>query len=244
MALRLTDVLKGYRMIDLSEKVVQGASSGTTGEQRWYFVRMFPFPPGKVGGEWMHVIAMESHIGTHVEAPAHWIDSAENREGAGKDVSDVPLTSYYGEAVLIRCDGFTDGHAIMPRDLINEGVKGGDIVIFGLSGRDMFSGRAPYVSDEVVRFMADLPIRMVAFDRTVGVEDMPRYLGEKDIRKRFLGMTMHKTFCNKDIPIIECIGNLERLNKKRFFLFAWPAPMGGLESFVIRAVAFEPISEA
>jgi kynurenine formamidase len=243
MALGLTELLKEYRVVDLSEKVVQGASTGTTGEQRWYFLRMFPFPPGQVGGEWMHVIAMESHIGTHVEAPAHWLDSAANREGSGKDVSEIPLSSYYGEAILIRCDEYPDGYAIKPQDLVKEGVKGGDIVVLGLSGRDMFSGRAPYVSDEVVKFMADLPIKMIAFDRTVGVEDMPKYLGEKDVRKRFLEMTMHRTFCSKDIPIIECIGNLESLRRKRFFLFAWPAPMGGLESFVIRAVAFEPIGE-
>jgi len=243
LPLKLTETLKGYRMVDLSEKVVQGESSGTTGEQRWYFIRMFPFPPGRVGGEWMHVITMESHIGTHVEAPAHWIDSAENREGAGKDVSEVPLTSYYGEAILIRCDKFPDGYAIKSRDLIDGGVSEGDIVIFGLSGRDMFGGKAPYMSDDAVFHMAELPIKMVAFDRTVGVEDMPRYLGEEDVHKRFLGMTMHRTFCTRDIPIVECIGNLELLTKKRFCLFAWPARMGGLESFVIRAVAFEPIGE-
>jgi kynurenine formamidase len=190
----------------------------------------------------MHVIAMESHIGTHVEAPAHWIDSAENREGAGKDITQVPLTNYYGEAVLITCRGFPDAHAITADDLREEGVKQDDIVILGLSGREMFGGKAPYVSDEAVRYMADLPIKMIAFDRTVGVEDMPRFMGEKDVRKRFLGMTMHRMFCTKGIPIIECIANLEELTKKRFFLFAWPAPLGGLESFVIRAVAFEPIA--
>jgi len=52
--------------------------------------------------EWIHVIVMESHIGTHVEASAHWIDSAENREGAGKDITQVPLASYFGEAILIK----------------------------------------------------------------------------------------------------------------------------------------------
>ncbi|MBO3804085.1 MAG: cyclase family protein [Candidatus Brockarchaeota archaeon] len=241
--MKLTEVLKGYRLVDLSETVEQGRSAGPTGEQRWYFTRMFPFPPGQVGGEWMHVVVMESHVGTHVEAPAHWIDAAENREGAGKDVAQVPITSYFGEAVLIRCGGLPDAQPITPKFLEEEGVRKGDIVVFGLSGRDMFSGRAPYVSDEAVLHMADLPIKMVAFDRTVGVEDMPRFMGEKDVRKRFLGMTMHRTFCRKEIPIIECICNLEKLTRKRFFLFAWPAPMKGLESFVVRAVAFEPANE-
>jgi kynurenine formamidase len=242
--MKLAEVLKEYRLVDLSETVAQGESAGPTGEQRWYFTRMFPFPPGQVGGEWMHIIVMESHIGTHVEAPAHWIDAAENREGAGKDVSQIPITSYFGEAILIKCSNLPDGEAISAEFLKREGVRKGDIVVFGLSGRDMFSGKAPYVSDEAVRYMADLPIKMVAFDRTVGVEDMPRFMGEKDVRKRFLGMVMHRTFCSRDIPIIECIGNLEKLTKKRFFLFAWPAPMKGLESFVIRAVAFEPLNEA
>jgi len=191
----------------------------------------------------MHMIVMESHIGTHVEAPAHWIDSKENREGAGKDITGVPLESYYGEAVLIKCDKFSDGYAIKPQDLKDQGVAENDIVIFGLSGREAHKGKAPYLSDEVISYMADLPIKMVGFDRTVGAEDMPKYLAEADTRKRFLGMTMHKTFCNREIPIIEGIGNLNQLTKKRFVLFAWPARMGGLEAFVTRAVAFEPTDE-
>jgi len=55
-------------------------------------------------------------------------------------------------------------------------------------------------------------------------------------------MTLHKTFCSKDIPIIECIGNLEKLKKKDSFSLLGQ-PQGGLESFIIRAVAFEPINE-
>lgn len=54
-------------------------------------------------------------------------------------------------------------------------------------------------------------------------------------------MLLHKLMCENDIPIIEVLTNLEKLRKKRFFLFAWPAYLAGLEAFPIRAVAVEPI---
>jgi len=111
----------------------------------------------------MHDIIMESHISTNVEGPSHYIDAIALKEGIGKDLSQLSLTSYFGEAVLAR--------------------------------------------------------------------------------KRLEGMLLHKMMCEKDIPIIEILANLERLKKTRFFLFSWTAYLAGLELFPIRAVAFEPLDE-
>ena len=44
---------------------------------------------------------------------------------------------------------------------------------------------------------------------------------------------------SNEIPIIEALTNLEELEKPRFLFFGFPAKMGGLESFPIRAVALE-----
>ena len=89
---------------------------------------------------------------------------------------------------------------------------------------------------------------MIAFDRQTlnGLENYPRINDPKrtpqTVRDRFLAMKMHQTFLggDKDITVIEVIGHLERLKKKRFFFIAWPALLGGVESLPIRCVAFEP----
>jgi len=239
MALRLTRVLKGYRIVDLSERTEPGKALGPDGRLRWFFTRVFPYP--QPGGEWMRDIVMESHISTHVEGPSHYVDAIALKEGVGKDLSQLPLISYFGEAVLVKCDKIPDNSPITVDHLKDAGVREGDIVIIGLSGR---AGQAaPYMSDEATRWLADLPIKMIGFDRTIGIENRVRLSGVTDARERLEGMLLHKMMCENDIPIIEVLANLEQLKRTRFFLFAFPAYLTGLESFPIRAVAFEPLDE-
>ena len=52
---------------------------------------------------------------------------------------------------------------------------------------------------------------------------------------------MHDHMLSNDIPMIECLANLGKLKKSRFFFLGVPAKMGGLDSFPIRAVALESI---
>jgi kynurenine formamidase len=49
----------------------------------------------------------------------------------------------------------------------------------------------------------------------------------------------HDLLLSNDIPLIEGLTNLGELQKQRFLFFAIPAKMGGLESFPVRAIAFE-----
>jgi kynurenine formamidase len=49
----------------------------------------------------------------------------------------------------------------------------------------------------------------------------------------------HDLMLSNEIPIIEGLANLGELKTQRFLFFGFPAKMGGLESFPIRAVAIE-----
>ena len=57
----------------------------------------------------------------------------------------------------------------------------------------------------------------------------------KEIEKYYL----HDLMLSNEIPIIEALSGLDQLRKTRFLFFAFPARMGGLESFPVRAVAIE-----
>jgi kynurenine formamidase len=256
MSLEITKLLNNkYRLVDLTEYVGEMTFSmpGQT-KPRLYHLRQFSFPAP--GGEWMHQVTMESHISSHVEGPAHVVDANENKPGIGKDLASIPLEKFYGESILIKTNRLPDGAPITVEFLKEEGVRKDDIVIIGLSGHDpdrdpTEEDKIPYLSDEAVEWMSSLPIKMIAFDRTTlaGLENRPRINDPKKtpqtVSGRFANMKAHQTFIGDKsgktiIPIIEVIGHLDRLTKKRFFLIAWPPLLGGLEAFPVRCVAFEP----
>jgi len=215
-----------YRLIDLSEKVEPGKVFGPLDDKRRYEIRPFDFPPG----ETMHEIDMESHISTHVEAPSHFMMARFGKKA--KDVSELPLNSFIGEAVLIDLSQSKPRQVFMPEKMKEEGVRKRDIVLVGNSPHR--GSNRPWLAAETAKWFAELPIKMIGFDRTVGVEPPQE---PKTLEKYY----MHEYMLSNDIPMIEVLANLDKLRKKRFFFIGIPAKMGGLDSFPIRAVAFEPI---
>jgi kynurenine formamidase len=84
-----------------------------------------------------------------------------------------------------------------------------------------------------VEYLIHKKIKLVGFDDTVFPEN-PEFAG-KDLSKYFT----HDLMLSNEIPIIEGLTNLSELKKKRFLFLGFPAKMGGLEAFPIRALAIE-----
>jgi len=218
---------KKYRLVDLSETIVPGQVYGPLQDKRRCEIRPFTFHPG----ETMHEIDMESHIGTHLEVPSHFMEPRYGRPG--KDVSQVPLESLIGEAVLINLSSAEPRKAITQEDLEKEGIRKGDIVLIGNSP---YKGEErPWLTAEAAWWLARRGIKMLGFDRTVQVEDPTK-------PKALENYATHDAMLSNDIPFIECLANLGKLKKKRFFFFGAPVKFAGLDSFPIRAVALEPLS--
>lgn len=217
---------KNYRIVDLSEKVEPGKVLGPLNDKRLYEIESFLFPPG----ETMHRIKMESHISTHIEAPSHFMNVRYGVES--KDISELDLDSFFGEAIFVDLRNSKSRHVITPSYLKKEGVSKGDIVLIGNSLHDGDS--KPWLSKESVKWLAKIMIKMIGFDRTVEVE--PQH-SPRSLEKYYT----HQFMLSNDIPIIEVLANMDQLSKKRFFFMGIPAKMGGLDSFPIRAVAIEPI---
>jgi arylformamidase len=223
--LSIYNIPKRYQIVDLSERVEPGKAFGPLNDKRRYDIRPFAFPPG----ETMHQIDMESHIGTHVEAPSHFMMARHGKKA--KDVSELPLDSFMGEAVFINLSKCKPRQALTSEDMKKEGVRKGDIVLLGNSP---YIGERPFVTAETTKWLAELGIKMIGFDRSVEIEPPHE---PKSLEKYF----MHDRMLSNDIPMIECLANLDKLKKRRFFFLGVPAKMGGLDSFPIRAVALEPI---
>jgi kynurenine formamidase len=227
--MRFEDVVEYFsqaRIIDLSKKVTPGAAEGPldTG-QRKYEIKSFTYPPGEI----MHNIEMESHISSHVEAPSHFVPVRHGR--SADDVSEVPLITWFGMAVLVDCKDLAPQTAIGKEILEKFQIREKDIVLFGKcphQGEDRC-----YLAKEGVEYLLEKKIKMVGVDDTVFPEN-PEFIG-KDLNAYYT----HDLMLSNDIPIIEGLANLGELKEQRFLFFGFPAKMGGLESFPIRAVAIE-----
>jgi arylformamidase len=228
--MRIEDVVEYFsqaRVIDLSKKVTPGEAEGPldTGKRR-YEIKPFPVPPGEI----MHNIEMESHISTHMEAPSHFVPVRHGR--SAKDVSELMLNTFFGMAILVDCKDLAPKTAIEGEILEKFQIKEKDIVLIGKcrhQGRDRC-----YLAKEGVEYLVQKKIKLVGFDDTVFPEN-PEY--GKDLNKYFT----HDLMLSNEIPMIEGLANLGELKKERFLFFGFPAKMGGLESFPIRAVAIEGI---
>jgi len=213
--------LKDYRIIDLSEKIRPGIRK-VNGEYlhgnqtRRFELRQFIYAPDKMLMNWVET---ETHIGTHVELPAHLTQD-------GKSSSEMPVESFLGEAIVLNFSVLKPkddkGQPITPFHLSK--VKKGDIVLMWSS----YSGKEqPYISPEAAKYLGQKPVKMIGV-QDVGVEAPD-------------GSTAtHDNLLRNEIPLIEGLVNMEQVKKERVFYIGLPLKVTGLDSSWIRAIALEP----
>ncbi len=213
--------MKNYRIIDLSAELHPGVlkvnGEYTHGrEARRLELRQFIYAPDKTFMNW---VESETHLGTHVEMPSHYIEG-------GKSASEMPLETFIGEAIILKFDSLKpenrEGRPIEPSHL--SGVKKGDIVLMW----SPFKGNeAPYISPEAAKRLSEKRIKM---------------LGVQNLRVEAPGgsMATHDNLLRNDIPIIEGLVNLEAVRKERILYIGLPLRIANLDSSWIRAIALEP----
>jgi kynurenine formamidase len=166
----------------------------------------------------MHWLDTETHIGTHVEVPAHL------HEG-GKTCAEMPLETFLGEAIVLR---FEHGHRIAPPDLA--AVRPGDIVLLWSPA----GGPSPVITPEGAKHLAALPIKMLGV-QNVSPDDPGAYaVGSK------VAAETHEALLRRDIPIIEGLVNLEAVPQERVSFIGLPLRVRHMDSSWIRAIAICP----
>lgn len=205
-----------YRLVDLSYTVVPPGS-----EYR-------PFKIEKAylaDNAYKHDVSTHSHVGTHIEAPAHFFDD-------GKDTTELPLTHFMGRAILLDVMDVAATPKITPDYLdqtIGDLIQEGDIVICrNLDAEAKGEGRRPVLTPEAARWLRRYKIKMLGVDRSVG-------LGE-DIQA---SRALHDILQNEDVCLLEWLDNLEALQKREFFFMSLPYKVKQMDSSWVRAVAIE-----
>ncbi|MBM4333108.1 MAG: hypothetical protein FJ117_18140 [Deltaproteobacteria bacterium] len=215
----IVEILSKGRIVELNKVLEPGK------EARRLEIRRFKI----FAGEFMHDIDTMSHIGTHAEAPSHFIPALyEGKEAA--DIADIPAEAWWGEAVFINLAKLPAKAKISPEYLKGKGVRQGDIVVIG---------NCPYKDDEKIsmtdaaaRWLAEVGIKLLAMDFSYNIEENFSELGR---------MTAHVELLSRGIPLIEGLAHLDQLKTERFFFIGLPYRVKGCDAWPIRALAIEGV---
>jgi arylformamidase len=209
-----------YRVVDISYEVVPPGSDD----------RPFVIEKGYLAdmAYKYDVTKTHSHVGTHVESPAHFFDN-------GKDITELPLSVYYGRAILLEVDDAIKNRAIMP-DFLDQAIGGivkeNDIVICRNNDQESLKGKIPkpHLTPEAAKWFNQHKVKMIGIDNNVGLS--------KDIPS---GREFHDIVMSVGMPIIEWLDNLDQLKKKEFFIMALPFKVKQMDSSWARVIAIEEI---
>jgi kynurenine formamidase len=156
----------------------------------------------KKDGYTNHNLKSGMHVGTHVDAPLHFISE-------GKCISDISIDRFYGDGVLID----VRGKPVIDIDCLeNIKIEKDDHVLF-FTGHDQYYGAHDYfldhpvITEKLAQYLIDKKIKMVGVD----MPSPDKY-----------PFAVHKLLLKQDILIIENLTNLKALVNKEFELFAFP----------------------
>jgi kynurenine formamidase len=169
-------------------------------------------------------LEMVVNTGTYVDAPYHF-------HADGADVAQLPLERLVDvRVVVIRASGRT---AIGPDVLDDPGGLWGKAVLVhtGWSrhwGTPAYLSGSPYLTSDFAKTMVESNVALLGVDalNVDNVEDLAR--------------PVHHTLLGNGIPLIEHLTNLNQLPDQGARLTALPAPVRGVGSFPVRAVAVFP----
>ncbi|MCX8170372.1 MAG: cyclase family protein [Candidatus Bathyarchaeota archaeon] len=213
----IVEALRNYRIVDLSSEVQPNVLKVNGEYIRGNQIRRFNLQQfiNAEDGTYMNFIEAESHIGTHVEGPLHLRDGL-------KSLTDLPLDKFMGEALILKFEADTP---IKPEHLNK--VKDGDIVL-------MWSPGGAYITPEAAEHLVKKRVKMIGV-QGVHPDDPRAYQPGSGVKP-----ATHILLLENDIPIIEGLINLDKIECERVFLIGLPLRIMRLDSSWIRAIALEP----
>lgn len=179
-------------------------------------------------------LCLATHIGTHVDAPYHFVDGATT-------VENMPLEKYAGPALLLDLRRVSRGltpllvSELQEAGANPESVRDKIVVLFtgwaeAESGSPRFYGHGPYLSTAGAAYLAECGANAVAVDFPIDKHPDTPQSTIKDF-------PVHRLLLGQNIPLIENLINLDKLVGKDFELWALPLKLKGGDGAATRAVA-------
>ncbi len=147
-----------------------------------------------------HNISISTHVGTHIDAPAHMVTG-------GKNLDEFPIDKLLGKGVCIKVNDKFDIEVIRKVD-----IEEGDIVLFhtGMNNKYFeteYFEKYPAMTEDLANYLVSKGVKLVGFDSCSPDHDP---------------FPIHKILLGNDILIIENLTNLDQLAGKRFKIYALP----------------------
>lgn len=169
-------------------------------------------------------ISIFSHVGTHIDAPAHMLKN-------GKYLDEFQVDKFVGSAMVLDFSG-CGSRIINLNDIqkYEEKISGVDFVIINTGwyrhwGTDKYFKDYPILSLEAVQWLAKLSLKGVGVD-AISLDFMES--------EEFYA---HNTLLNSGFIIIENLTNLEAIGDEIFTLSVLPLKYKGADGAPVRAVA-------
>ncbi|MEN9775118.1 MAG: hypothetical protein RL322_2188 [Pseudomonadota bacterium] len=207
-------------------------------------------PEGLVDGEGYAIefVNMNSHNGTHVDAPWHFASTMDRGKPAAT-IDQIPLDWFFGPGVKLDFRHFPDGHVVSAAEVeaelkrIGHELQPGDIVMVNTSAGKRF-GDPDYVKAgcgmgrEATLYLTSRGIRVTGTDCwswDAHYEHMARrYAQTQDVKVIWEG---HKAGREIGYCHIEKLHNLEVLPAHGFTVSCFPVKLKGGSAGWTRAVA-------
>jgi kynurenine formamidase len=178
-------------------------------------------------GQIVRGVHMRLHAGSHIDAPEH------NVKG-GKQIQDLPLETFVGDAVIADLRHLVPGKAITAAELektVGAIVRRGDRLLLRTDINktymvDDWMKRAPYLRADATQWCIDKGVVLVGYDFYHGVDEpgAPRVFNAS------------RTFSEAGIITLPYLNNLDRITEQRVTLMALPLKLVGAEASPVRAV--------
>jgi arylformamidase len=178
-------------------------------------------------GQVVRGVHMRLHAGSHIDAPEH------NVKG-GKQVHDLPLETFAGDAVIADLRHLVPGKAITADELERAAgrvIRRGDRLLLRTDVNktymiDDWMKRSPYLRSDGTRWCIDRGVVLVGYDFYHGVDEpaAPRVFNAS------------RTLSEAGIVTLPYLDNLDRAAGQRVTLMALPLKLVGAEASPVRAV--------
>jgi len=156
-------------------------------------------------------ISFNTHFSTHIDAPYHMLQD-------GKRISDYPIETFFGEAIVVALNNF---EKMLPQ------IKENDFVLFytGQSKKAFsknYYENAKFLTKEIAEKLIQKKVRVIGID-SFSIDDDP--------------WPVHKMVFKHNVLIIENLVGLEELIGKRFEIIALPLKLDAADGSPCRVTA-------
>jgi arylformamidase len=163
-----------------------------------------------------------SHIGTHLDVPAHIFSN-------GKSVELFDSNKYFGTAMVIDCTSKSS----IDLDAINNALSNSpfpDFMLFhtGWSdywGQEKYFSGFPVLTEEAAKYISTLPVKGLGID-AISFDAVGNH-----------NLTNHKILLEKEIILVENLCSLNNLPKENFYFSCLPLKIAGADGAPARAFA-------